>query len=231
MRTGTPRQADRVYGELLTRIVRGSLAPGSRIVERDVADRLGVSRTPVRDAIRRLQTEGFLEYPTGAKYDRPVVASLTGEDARDFHDFVIALESVVARRVAAFPTEERAGIVERMRARNREFRALGERAPSDVAAILDADHAVHAAYIEAGAGARLFALRAAVKPQLDRYTFNYGSELASFVPDAAVEHEAIAAAIQAGDVDGAGAAVMQNWENAANRLGQAIEATGERGDW
>ncbi len=223
-------QAERVYEALLTRIVRGVLGPGSRIVERDVADRLGVSRTPVRDAIRRLTTEGFLESTTDSTYDRPVVASLTGEDARDFHDFVIALESVVARRVAALPGEERVRIVQKMRAHNEEFRSLGERTPLDVAAILEADHAVHSAYIEAGAGTRLLALRAAVKPQLDRYVHNYGSALGVFVPEAAVEHEAIAAAIEVGDAETTGLAVMRNWENAARRLQNAITA-GDRGDW
>jgi len=220
-----------VYQALLGRIVQGSLAPGSRLIERDVAERLGVSRTPVRDAIRRLQTEGFVESLAGSRYDRPVVASLTGEDARDYHDFVMALESVVARRVAAMPEDIRTGVAERMSARNREFRALGERAPNDISGILEADHAVHRAYIEAAAGARLLALRAAVKPQLDRYAFNYGASLASFVPEAAAEHEAIASAIAAGKVDGAGAAVMRNWENAATRLQNAIAAAGERGDW
>lgn len=225
------RQADRVYEALLTRIVRGALGPGSRIVERDVADRLGVSRTPVRDAIRRLTTEGFLESPTDSKYDRPVVASLTGEDARDFHDFVIALESVVARRVAAFPIAERAPIVEKMRIHNREFQTVAERVPLDLAAVLEADHAVHAAYIEAGAGRRLLALRAAVKPQLDRYTFNYGSTLGGSAPEAAAEHEAIASAIETGDADATSAAVMRNWENAARRLQDAIASAGDRGNW
>jgi DNA-binding GntR family transcriptional regulator len=143
----------------------------------------------------------------------------------------MALESVVARRVAALPEDVRAGVAERMSARNREFRAVGERAPLDVSGILEADHAVHGAYIEAAAGARLVALRAAVKPQLDRYTFNYGASVASFVPEAAAEHEAIASAIVAGDVDGSGAAVIRNWENAATRLQNAIAAAGERGDW
>ena len=220
-----------MYGELLGRIVRGGLAPGSRIVEREVAGRLGVSRTPVRDAIRRLQAEGFVETAGGPSYDRPVVASLTEDDARDYHDFVMALESVVARRVAALPLDVREGVAERMAARNREFRSLAERAPLDPAAILEADHAVHAAYIEAGAGARLLALRAAVKPQLDRYALAYGSAISTFVPQAAIEHEAIARAIADGDADGAGTAVIKNWENAASRLQDAIAAVGGKGGW
>jgi DNA-binding GntR family transcriptional regulator len=231
MPTSRVNHADRVYSELLTRIVRGNLAPGSRIIERDIAERLGVSRTPVRAAIRRLQAEGFVESLEGSKYERPVVASLSEEDARDYHDFVMALESVVARRVAGLTQDVRERVAEHMSARNREFRALGERAPLDPAAILEADHAVHAAYIEAGAGPRLLSLRAAVKPQLERYALNYGSAFPQMVPQAALEHEAIARAIADGDVERAGAAVIRNWENSASRLRDAITASGDRGGW
>lgn len=225
------RSADRVYDALLTRIVQGALAPGTRIVERDVADRLGVSRTPVRDAIRRLQAEGFVESLGGSAYDRPVVASLTRDDARDYHDFVMALESVVARRVAAMPRDVREGVARLMRERNDLLMAIAEQTPLDLQGILEADSAVHAAYIDAGAGPRLLALRAAVKPQLDRYGLSYGSTLASIVPSAAAEHDEIASAILDGDADRAGSAVLRNWENAARRLQDAISASGERGSW
>lgn len=225
-------RADEVYDALLSRIVSGSLAPGSRVVERDIAERLDVSRTPVRDAIRRLATEGFIETESDSRYDRPVVASLTEEDARDLHDMVMALETVVARRVAALDDEVRSRVAERVRTANERFREMGTRDPVDASSLVDADHAVHAAYIEAGAGARLLTLRASVKPQLDRYAFAYGGQMgAAIVPAAAAEHDAIADAIEAGDVDGAGVAVMKNWENAARRLRAAIRRTGERGEW
>jgi len=50
---------DMVYRELRELIVSGRLAPGTRLVETMVADRLGVSRTPVRSAFQRLQQEGY----------------------------------------------------------------------------------------------------------------------------------------------------------------------------
>ena len=64
-------------------IVKGQLAPGSVIVEADLAQRLGVSRTPVRDALRSLLQEGFiLARTSGGRKTRLVVAPLTKEDAR-----------------------------------------------------------------------------------------------------------------------------------------------------
>ena len=62
-RAAQPAHADRpaqVYAQLRTLIVQGKLAPGSRIIETDIAELLGVSRTPVREAIQRLQQEGYV---------------------------------------------------------------------------------------------------------------------------------------------------------------------------
>ncbi|MDX1394974.1 MAG: GntR family transcriptional regulator [Gemmatimonadota bacterium] len=224
-------RSGRVYEALLEGIVHGRLAPGARIVERDVAERLDVSRTPVREAIRRLKTEGLVDASPASRYDRPIVSGLSEEDARDLHDVVIAVETVVARRVAGMPEKERRPVVAEIRRRNDALRALGEREEPPIAGIVDADHAVHAAYIEAGAGERLLALRAAVKPQLDRYSFAYVPRMADVVPAAADEHEAIAAAIEAGDRDAVTRAVMANWENAADRLRRAIEARGAGDTW
>ncbi len=56
-----------VYEQLRHLIVHGHLAPGSRIVESDVAGRLGVSRTPVRGALQRLQQEGYIVDPSSPR--------------------------------------------------------------------------------------------------------------------------------------------------------------------
>ena len=66
-----------VYEQLRDLIVHGHLAPGSRIVESDVAGRLGVSRTPVRGALQRLQQEGYIVDPSGGRLARPTVSPLT----------------------------------------------------------------------------------------------------------------------------------------------------------
>src|SRR6266516_1813696 len=71
---------DQVYARLRDLIVQGSLAPGSRIVETEIASRLGVSRTPVREALQRLQQEGFVNGAPGAQQSRLTVAPLTRDD-------------------------------------------------------------------------------------------------------------------------------------------------------
>ena len=100
----TPRKRARpqqVYERLRELIIDGRLAPGTRIVETDVAARLGVSRTPVRGALQRLQQEGFVVDSPTLQQTRPTVAPLTSEDARELFLLVGALEGLAAssRRV------------------------------------------------------------------------------------------------------------------------------------
>jgi len=224
-----PSQADRAYTELLAGIVSGDLAPGQRIVEREVAARLGISRTPIREAMRRLVVEGLLKPNPATAYQRPVVASLTPEDARDLHDMVAALESVAARRAAELPEPERRRIAAEMREHNAAFRTAAAAVEPDVAEVLGCDREVHGAYIRAGAGPRLIALRAAAKPQLDRYLFRFVVPAEAGAERSFEEHEAIARAIEEGDGTAAAAAVLSNWANAERRLRIAMEKAHERG--
>src|SRR5205823_10089517 len=74
---------DQVYARLRELIVGGLLAPGSRIVETEIAMRLGVSRTPVREALQRLLQEGYVIDTLGAQQSRLTVAPLTRDDVHE----------------------------------------------------------------------------------------------------------------------------------------------------
>src|ERR687889_2594538 len=89
-----------VYERLRELIIDGRLAPGTRIVETEVAARLGVSRTPVRGALQRLQQEGYVVDSPTLQQTRPTVAPLTSDDARDLFLLVGALEGLAAYRAA-----------------------------------------------------------------------------------------------------------------------------------
>src|ERR671935_2901559 len=102
---------DQVYARLRDLIVQGSLAAGSRIVETEIATRLGVSRTPVREALQRLQQEGFVMGTPGAQQSRLTVAPLTREDVHELLDIVGALEGLGARGAAQVSQHERRALV------------------------------------------------------------------------------------------------------------------------
>lgn len=220
-----------IYEQLRTLIVGGQIAPGSRLVEADIAVRLGASRTPVRAALQRLQQEGYVLLSPGLQQARPVVAPLTRDDSRELFHIVAELEGLAARGAAELATAPRRALAVELRALNQEFGAAAAGAHPNHVRLQSLDEQFHGRYVEAGAGPRLAALHAAVKPQAQRYERLYVSMLVSQIPTSVAEHDTIVRAIRAGDPDAAQQAVRTNWRNAADRLESVIERAGERGAW
>lgn len=222
---------NRAYDQLRELIVHGRLAPGSRIIESDIADRLGLSRTPTRSAIHRLQQEGYVVALDRTKERRLHVSPLTQSDAMELFQIVGQLEGLAARAVAERPGAERAEIVTRLRAYNADLATAGRASPADPNQLFDLDVDFHRTYLEVGAGPRLLALHNAVRPQAERYARLYVNSLADEIATSVAEHEAINRCIESGDPDAAELAAASNWRNAAIRLSRVIDAHGERGSW
>ena len=222
---------DQVYQRLRDLIVQGVLAPGSRVVETEVATRLGVSRTPVREALQRLQQEGFVVGAPGAQQARLTVAPLTRADVHELLNIVGELEGLGARWAAALDTRERSALVSELRGLNTEFHRMGRAVPLDHSSLYEADERLHRKIVEASAGTRLLALHDSVKPQAERYIRMYISMLTSDIRASVAEHDAMIDAIDAGLADDAQAAVQTNWRHAAERIARVIEVAGERGSW
>jgi len=222
---------DQVYVRLRDLIVQGSLAPGSRIVETEIASRLGVSRTPVREALQRLQQEGFVNGAPGAQQSRLTVAPLTRDDVHELLDVVGALEGLGARRSASIDATERKMLVKELRALNQEFSRAARGTPVDHSKLYDADERLHRRIVQAGVGPRLLALHDAVKPQAERYIRMYISMLTGDIKSSVDEHDAMIDAIEEGRANDAQQAVEVNWAHAAERLAKVIEVAGERGSW
>ena len=222
---------EQVYARLRDLIVQGLLAPGSRIVETEIATRLGVSRTPVREALQRLQQEGFVMGSPGAQQSRLTVAPLTRDDVHELLDIVGALEGIGARGAALSSPADRRNLVRELRTLNAEFHRLGKSTPIDHGTLYDVDQQFHRRIVETGAGPRLLALHDAVKPQAERYIRMYISMLASDIRSSVNEHDIITSAIDESRADDAERAVEVNWRHAADRLSKVIEQAGERGSW
>ena len=222
---------DQVYARLRDLIVQGSLAPGSRIVETEIAARLGVSRTPVREALQRLQQEGFVMGAPGAQQSRLTVAPLTRDDVHELLDIVGSLEGLGARRAATIDPTERKALGRELRAMNQEFARAGRGAPMDHSRLYDADERLHRRIVQAGVGPRLLALHDAVKPQAERYIRMYISMLTGDLKSSVDEHDTIIDAIEEGRAQDAQRAIEVNWMHASERLSKVIEVAGERGNW
>ena len=88
---------DMVFDVLMNAIMQGQLSPGERLLEVQLADEMGVSRTPVREAIRRLELEGFVVMvPRKGAY----VAGLSIDDVESVYEIRTALETLAVRLAA-----------------------------------------------------------------------------------------------------------------------------------
>jgi len=227
----TDRQPAAVFRRLRELIVHGRLAPGTRLIELDLAARLGVSRTPLREALQRLQQEGYVVGTPGNARAKLVVAPMTEADARELFQIVGALEGVAAREAATAVAETRNALVAELTAINESFASAAALARPNHDALFELDSRFHLRIVQAGAAGRLRALHDAVKPQAERYERLYVSLLASEISTSATEHGDIVQAIDDGDDARAQDAVELNWRNAARRLSAVIAQAGERGAW
>lgn len=90
------------YNYLLNAIIKGKFPPEKPLIEREICDSLGISRTPVREALRQLGSEGLVEFiPNRGVF----IAPLTKERARQLYELKWALESMTARLFAERGTE------------------------------------------------------------------------------------------------------------------------------
>jgi DNA-binding GntR family transcriptional regulator len=230
--TGRDDRGTQAYTQLRELIVRGRLAPGTWIIETDIADRLGVSRTPVRAALQRLQQEGYIVASARGQQYRAAVAALTKEDARELFGIMGQLEALAARNAAELPQDTRADLVSRLRDLNAQLLEKSNATRPDSNEMFDLDTRFHRCFVEAGAGPRLLGLHEAINPQAERYLRLYLSATTDQISTtSAAEHDAIMDAIEMAQLNDVQLAVQANWRNGAERLSKVIESVGERGSW
>jgi DNA-binding GntR family transcriptional regulator len=113
--------ADKVFSEMVSDILTGNLRPRDRVSERDLVARYGVSRTPVREAIKRMLERGFLEIgPKGIAQ----VLDLTMEDLEKLYELRLKLESEAAEAIVANIDDETIAELKRI---NRQFASAVKR--------------------------------------------------------------------------------------------------------
>ncbi len=164
---------DVVFHTLRKGILRGDLKPDERLMEIKLADRLGVSRTPIREAIRMLQLEGLvINVPRKGAH----VAKITEKDLRDVLEVRAGLEDLSVRLACERITEKELEIL-----RNAADR-FAEAAMSDQEQLIDlaeADEAFHALIYEATCNDRLVQMLNNIKDQMYRYRVEYLKDAAS----------------------------------------------------
>ncbi|MBD9734009.1 GntR family transcriptional regulator [Streptomyces sp. H28] len=192
---------DRAYEAIRDAIVAGEIEPGAVVRDADLAERLGLSRAPVRQAFARLVDEGLLESkPQSHTRVTPLVAA----DVRDAAAVVGAMHELVTR--AAVP-RLRPADTDAMRAANERFAAAVR--TGDVDAALRADDALHDVLVRVSGNRAAAATVARYTPlirRLERRRFGEGGACRS-----AGLHDRLIAACAAGDTDGAVRVTAEIW--------------------
>lgn len=196
--TRTPLR-DQVHDAVVRRILRAELRSGSRLSDTVLAEELGVSRTPVREALLRLEKEGFLEAETGRGF---FVKPLSAAEVRDVYPILWTMEAL-ALRGSPPPSARTLAELERI---NEEMRGSGDDAEQRV----ELDMRWHRTLLEGCENRTLLEMIASLKKVIRRYEYAY-MQNAGHIPVSTRTHEAVAAALAGGRMDEALGLLEENW--------------------
>jgi DNA-binding GntR family transcriptional regulator len=219
------------FREIRELIVHGRLSPGTWILEADLAERLNMSRTPIRGAIHWLQREGYIQEHRNVSKSRMIVAPLTKEDANELYMIIGNLEGIAGRGVAQLPASQRKTICSQLRALNQRLTDIASGHSGHPGEIFEVDRDFHRVFTKYGAGPRLTTLHGGIEPQTERYWRLYASSIIKDLHISIEEHGAIIAGVEKGDPDAVESGLRINWLKGAERLGHVIDIFGERGSW
>jgi len=207
---------DQVYGVLRDKVISGAWRAGSFIREQEISGKLGVSRTPVREALSRLSSEGFLERIPHRGFRLPEQAAT---DLLELYPILASLEVLAAKQ--SFPQLDAAAIAE-LRAVNREYEAASGSA--DTREGVDLNNRFHHMLSERSQNRRLIDMLDGLRSEVIRLEVWAFSRISQW--DVSIrEHDEILDAVESGDFDRALATLERNrlmtFKDFCDRIGDA----------
>ena len=192
---------ERTRTEIERRIVCGEMVAGARLDEDELAGQLEVDPPVVREALCRLERDGFVRPEDGGSF---AVAPLSEIEVREGYPVVILLEGLAVRSTPEFPPEA----VERLR----EINAAMAEERSDAMAAATHDYAFHEELVRHCGNDQLLSTLRPLKRLLLRYEYNYMAA-EDFVSRSVHQHEEIIQALERGDRDAASTLVEDNFRD------------------
>lgn len=205
---------DVVFKTLRQAILKGDMEPGERLMEITLANKLGVSRTPIREAIRKLELEGLVHM---VPRKGAVVASISEKDMRDVLEVRVTLEELAVKLAIQNMEESDIDLLKRT-ARNFESAVIAR----DIVDIVEADVMFHDVIYNKTNNGRLIQIINNLREQMYRYRLEY-------VKDARThsilisEHQDIITALEKRDVSQAQNAVRQHIVNQEKGIVRSIK--------
>lgn len=203
-----------VYELLYNAILSGEFEPGEHLVLEDLAERFGTSRTPLREAIRRLQTEGLVEF---APHRGAVVVDLSIEELIEIYHIRAVLDGLAARLAAESLSDE--NLFELESILNRTDREL---APSNLARFEEFNRAFHEIIYQGANAPFLYEMIINLYTQSGRYR-HLSVHSPGRIEDVLIEHRKIMSALIDRDPEAAERYAREHHENTAKVLVELLE--------
>ncbi len=212
---------EKIVESIREAIIRGELKAGEHVAESDIAERLGISRTPVREAFRQLESEGFL---TVTPRRGAVVSPVTEKDVMEFY----AIKSILEGYAARIATEKlTARDIRRMEELNNQIADFVRK--GDSKACYRTHNEFHEIFVRACGNEKLTKLVHNLVQQFQR--FRISLHVAGKIEHSIEQHRAIVKAFEARDADLAERLVRENAEVGGKTLIREVldrEATAEQ---
>ncbi|MCP4546944.1 MAG: GntR family transcriptional regulator [bacterium] len=202
---------EQIYRSILESIVSGDYPPGSKVKDTEVAERLDVSRTPVREVLLRLEQEGFLVGRVGRGF---AVRPLAGAELREIYPILVSMESLALRTSPPLSQD----LLDELLTLNGEIGAETQQALKR----LEIDVIWHRKLVEGCGNKRLLALIAQLKSLVGRYLHAYILLRPNIAPSVN-DHDLIVDLLRAGDVEKAVSQLEIHWRRNLSVLLEIFE--------
>ncbi|MCZ8368909.1 MAG: GntR family transcriptional regulator [Porphyrobacter sp.] len=209
------RASDQAYAKIRAYLLSGEVRAGEQLTEEQLSQITGVSRTPVREAVRRLEDELLL---VRSDTKRLFVADWSRDDIEEMFTLRQMLECHAAERAAQRLTREQVGALESV---NRSLKAAIDQSPPDVSRFLEANRTFHEVIIDAAHSPRLAQLLAKLveAPVVLRTARTYSPE---DLRQSARDHDELVAAFAARDADWARAVMGSHLRRAFHTFAKTV---------
>ena len=202
---------EEVYNTLLGWIMEGELRPGEKLLDKELAEHLGISRTPVREALRRLEDKGLVESAAN-RWTR--VSEVSIDEPVKIYPIIWTLEELAVSQAISLMTSDDFAAMEQ--ANNRLREALAAENPVEAS---KADIQFHEVFIRRSENSHLASILHDLKISYRRIEVTYFEKDTSG-KDSLDEHNKIIEAMQLGDLQQTQTMIRLNWQNSLQRLQQ-----------
>ena len=214
---------DSVLEVLRRAIVTARLTPGARIIERDVAAELGVSRTPVREALSRLEREGMVTAVPGRQRSLLQIAPLTARELRQASAATAALEGIGAAEATSQRKTDRLGLARQLDSVLDSVAKQMAPEGGSFARALELDERFHRMLADDFLEPSMAACLESARSHVYRYVWMFSPKTGVTAARFKSEHAPIVAALRRGDAAAVRTALERQWSGFATRIAPFLE--------